>query len=73
MCGMKNTKYAQVIKQKQYQSHAEKINVLHGLKEGHSYCYEHMSYFAYACKTKGKNGISRLISGLCVNCLSSIQ
>ena len=31
-----------------------------------------MSYFAYACKTEGKNGISRLISGLCLNCLSSI-
>ena len=31
-----------------------------------------MSYFAYACKTEGKNGISRLISGLCVNCLISI-
>ena len=24
--------------------------------------YLHMSHFAYACKTKGKNGISRLIS-----------
>ena len=32
----------------------------------------YMSYFAYACKTEGKNGISRLISGLCVNCLNSI-
>ena len=32
----------------------------------------HMSYFAYACKTEGKNGISHLISGLCINCLSSI-
>ena len=32
----------------------------------------YMSYFAYACKTEGKNGISHLISGLCVNCLSSI-
>ena len=31
-----------------------------------------VSYFAYTCKTEGKNGISRLISGLCVNCLSSI-
>ena len=31
-----------------------------------------MSYFAYACKTEGKNGISRLISALCVNCLISI-
>ena len=31
-----------------------------------------MSYFAYACKTEGQNGISRLISALCVNCLSSI-
>ena len=31
-----------------------------------------MSYFAYACKTKGQNGISHLISALCVNCLSSI-
>ena len=32
----------------------------------------HMSHFSYACKTEGKNGISRLISGLCVNCLSTI-
>ena len=32
----------------------------------------HMSHFAYACKTKGKNGISHLISSLCVNCLISI-
>ena len=32
----------------------------------------HMSHFAYACKTEGKNGISCLISGLCVNCLISI-
>ena len=32
----------------------------------------HMSYFAYVCKTEGKNGISRLISALCVNCLISI-
>ena len=31
-----------------------------------------MSYFAYACKTEGKNGISHLISALCVNCLNSI-
>ena len=31
-----------------------------------------MSHFAYACKTEGQNGISRLISGLCVNCLISI-
>ena len=31
-----------------------------------------MSHFAYACKTEGKNGISRLISGLCINCLISI-
>ena len=31
-----------------------------------------MSHFAYACKTEGKNGISRLISALCVNCLISI-
>ena len=31
-----------------------------------------MSHFAYACKTEGKNGISHLISGLCVNCLISI-
>ena len=33
---------------------------------------KYMSYFAYACKTEGQNGISRLISALCVNCLSSI-
>ena len=32
----------------------------------------YMSHFAYACKTEGKNGISRLISGLCANCLISI-
>ena len=32
----------------------------------------HMSHFAYTCKTEGKNGISRLISALCVNCLISI-
>ena len=32
----------------------------------------YMSYFAYACKTEGKNGLSRLISTLCVNCLNSI-
>ena len=31
-----------------------------------------MSHFAYACKTEGQNGISRLISTLCVNCLISI-
>ena len=33
---------------------------------------KHMSHFSYACKTEGKNGISRLISTLCVNCLISI-
>ena len=32
----------------------------------------HMSHFSYACKTEGKNGISHLISVLCINCLSSI-
>ena len=32
----------------------------------------YMSHFAYACKTKGKNGMSHLISALCVNCLISI-
>ena len=32
----------------------------------------YMSHFSYACKTKGENGISCLISALCVNCLSSI-
>ena len=31
-----------------------------------------MSHFAYAYKTEGKNGISRLISTLCINCLISI-
>ena len=34
--------------------------------------FKYMSHFAYACKTEGENGISRLISALCVNCLSSI-
>ena len=32
----------------------------------------HMSHFSYACKTEGENGISCLISVLCVNCLSAI-
>ena len=32
----------------------------------------YMSHFSYACKTEGENGISRLISALCVNCLSAI-
>ena len=32
----------------------------------------YMSHFAYACKTEGQNGISHLISTLCVNCLISI-
>ena len=32
----------------------------------------HMSHFAYACKTEGKNGISHFISALCINCLISI-
>ena len=27
-----------------------------------------MSHFSYSCKTEGENGISRLISALCVNC-----
>ena len=27
----------------------------------------HMSHFSYACKTEGGNGISCLISALCVN------
>ena len=31
-----------------------------------------MSHFSYACKTEGENGISRLISTLCVNCLSAL-
>ena len=33
---------------------------------------KYMSHFSYACKTEGKNGISHLISALCVNCLISI-
>ena len=32
----------------------------------------YMSHFSYACKTEGENGISCLISPLCINCLSSI-
>ena len=32
-----------------------------------------MSHFSYACKTEGENGISRLISALCINCLSTIR
>ena len=31
-----------------------------------------ISHFSYTCKTEGKNGISCLISTICVNCLSSI-
>ena len=37
-----------------------------------SIIYIYMSHFSYTCKTEGKNGISRLISALCVNCLISI-
>ena len=33
---------------------------------------KHMSHFSYACKTEGENGISRLISALCVNCMSVV-
>ena len=33
----------------------------------------YMSHFASACKTEGQNGICRLISALCINCLSSIS
>ena len=32
----------------------------------------YMSHFSYACKTEGENGISCLISAVCVNCLSAI-
>ena len=32
----------------------------------------YMSYFTYVCKTEGKNGISCLISALCINYLISI-
>ena len=32
-----------------------------------------MSHFSYSCKTEGKNGISHLISAVCINCLSAIQ
>ena len=28
----------------------------------------YMSHFSYSCKTEGENGISHLISALCVNC-----
>ena len=59
-------------------SFAEYLEVLENFKQSQEIVYEHfsnkldMSYFAYACKTEGKNGISRLISALCVNCLNSI-
>ena len=33
----------------------------------------YMSYFAYACKTEGKNGISRLISELLRTLDSSLR
>ena len=33
----------------------------------------YMSYFAYACKTEGKNGISRLISELLHTLDSSLR
>ena len=36
-------------------------------------CKEDMSYFAYACKTEGKNGISRLISELLRTLDSSLR
>ena len=31
-----------------------------------------MSHFSYSCKTEGENGISYLISALCIKCLSAI-
>ena len=34
---------------------------------------QHMSHFAYACKTEGKNGISRLISELLRTLDSSLR
>ena len=34
---------------------------------------KYMSYFAYACKTEGKNGISRLISELLRTLDSSLR
>ena len=41
--------------------------------EGHMLTNVHMSYFAYACKTEGKNGISRLISELLRTLDSSLR
>ena len=38
----------------------------------HEKKYIYMSHFSYACKTEGENGISRLISALCINCLSAV-
>ena len=35
--------------------------------------HNHMSYFAYACKTEGKNGISHLISELLRTLDSSLR
>ena len=32
----------------------------------------YMSHFSYACKTEGENGISHLISALCINCMSAV-
>ena len=64
----------EIWKQPTNKEHSLHTNFTHALSpEKTSISYtEHMSYFAYACKTEGKNGISRLISALCVNCLNSI-
>ena len=39
----------------------------------HSARFTYMSHFAYACKTEGKNGISRLISELLRTLDSSLR
>ena len=58
----------------QFKSHpslnifSEKINFIYFKFE-----FKYMSYFAYACKTEGKNGISCLISELLCTLDSSLR
>ena len=50
-----------------------KNNILNDTSQFSEHILEtYMSHFSYACKTEGENGISHLISALCVNCLSAI-
>ena len=54
--------------------HTHSHTHLYKYRHAHTYTHTHthISHFSYACKIEGKNGISCLISALCINCLISI-